>query len=188
MTTSRNTTPKQPAPPFDDYEFRPITFQGVTFPATLMGVSILEPVLGVRDREFIDWVWGLRVCCGRERSAPAEICARLAQRTVDLMLEHRQQVLDGVRERLAPHGFDPDTTFRDWIAAFQRIQSLSAGIEGDCVWSAPSHPKDMTPEDWQRLGSALDRARAQLLETGNFDVREESPNLPPQGTPDDQAP
>jgi hypothetical protein len=159
---------------FDDYEFRPITFQGVTFPATLMGVSILEPVLGIRDREFIDWVWGLRVCCGRERSASAEFCARLAQRTVDLMLEHRQRVLDGIRERLGPYGFDADTTFRDWIEAFQRIQSLSAGVEGECVWSAPSHPKDMKPADWQRLGSALDRARAQLLETGDFDVRDGS--------------
>jgi len=156
----------------DDYEFRPITFQGVTFPATLMGVSILEPVLGISDPEFIDWVWGLRVCCGRERSAPAEYCARLAQSTVDLMLEHRQRVLDGIRERLGPHGFDADATFRDWIAAFQQIHSLSAGAEGDCDWSAPSHPKDMKPADWKRLDSALDRARAQLLETGDFDVKE----------------
>ena|SRR5947209_2380690 len=156
---------------FDDYEFRPITFQGVTLPATLMGASILEPVLAIKDHEFIDWVWGLRICCGRERSAPAEFCARLAQRSVDLMLEHRQQVLDGICERLGPHGFDPETTFRDWIVAFQRIHALSAGVQGDCVWSTPSHPKDMKPADWQRLGSALERARAQLLESGDFDVK-----------------
>jgi hypothetical protein len=158
----------------DDYEFRPITFQGITFPATLMGVSILEPVLGIRDREFTDWVWGLSVSCGRERNAPAEFCARLAQRTVDLMLEHRQLVLDGIRERLGPHGFDADTTFRDWILAFQRIQSLSTGVEGNCVWSAPSHSKDMKPADWKRLGSALDRAREQFLKTGDFDVNDGS--------------
>jgi len=30
----------------DEYEWRPITFQGIAFPATLMGVSILEPVIG----------------------------------------------------------------------------------------------------------------------------------------------
>jgi hypothetical protein len=159
---------------FDDYEFRSITFQGVTFPATLMGVSILEPVLGIRDHEFIDWVWGLRVCCGRERGAPAEFCVRLAQRTVDLMLEHRQQVLDGIRECLGPHGFDADTTFRDWILAFERIQSLSAEVEGNCVWSAPTHPRDMKPADWKRLGSALDRAREQFLKTGNLDVKDGS--------------
>jgi len=123
----------------DEKDWRPITFQGVTFPATLMGVSILEPVLDVRDREFIDWVWGLRTCCGRERSAPAEFCVRLAQRTTDLMLEHRHRVLEGIRERLGPHGFDADTTYRDWITALQRIASLSASVTSDCVWSAPAH-------------------------------------------------
>jgi hypothetical protein len=159
---------------FDDREFRPITFQGITFPATLMGVSILEPVLGIKDHEFIDWVWGLRVCCGRERNAPAELCARMAERTVNLMLEHRRQVLDGIRERLGPHGFDADITFQDWIQAFQRIQSLSAGVEGDCVWSAPSHPKDLKPADFQRLNSALDRAREQFLKTGKLDIKDGS--------------
>ncbi len=161
---------------FDDREFRPITFQGIQFPATLMGVSILEPVLGIRDREFIDWVWGLRICSGRERNAPAEFCARMAQRTMDLMLEHRQHVLDGIRERLGPHDFDADTTFRDWILAFQRIQILSAGLEGDCVWSAPSHPKDLKPADFHRLNSALDRAREQFLKTGKLDIKEGSGN------------
>lgn len=156
----------------DDYEFRPITFQGVKFPATLMGVSILEPVLDIRDQEFIDWVWGLPICCGRERRASAKFCAHWAQKTVDLMLEHRERILDGIRERLGPHGFDANTTFRDWIMAFQHIASLSAGVEGDCVWSAPSHPKDMKPADWRRLDSALERARAQFLETGDFDVKE----------------
>ena len=160
----------------DEQEWRPITFQGVTFPATLMGVSILEPVLHITDHEFIDWVWGLRVCCGRERRAPAEFCARLAQRSVDLMLEHRQRVLDGIRDRLSPHGFDADTTFSDWIAAFQRIQELSAHREVDCVWSAPSHPKDMNAADWQRLDAALERTRKKLLETGELDVRDGSDN------------
>jgi hypothetical protein len=158
----------------DEREWRPITFQGVKFPATLMGVSILEPVLGIKDHEFTDWVWGLRVCCGRERRAPAEFCARLALRSVDLMLERRHQVLDGIRERLGPHGFDADTTFREWIMAFQRIHDLSSRIEGDCVWSAPSHPKDMKAADWQRLDIALEPARKRLLETGELDIRDGS--------------
>ena len=90
------------------------------------------------------------------------------------MLEHRQQVLDGIRERLGPQGFDADMTFRDWIMAFQRIHDLSAGIEGDCVWSAPLHPNDMKAADWQRLDAALERARKKLLETGELDVRDGS--------------
>jgi len=52
--------------PLDDYEFRPITFQGVTFPATLMGISILEPVLGIEDEDLGDWLWRLPICSGLE--------------------------------------------------------------------------------------------------------------------------
>lgn len=132
-----------------------------------MGVSILQPVLGVKDNEFIDWVWGLRNCSGIEKSAPAEFCVRYARRTIDLMLENRQQVLDGIRDRLGPHGFDAETTFKDWVMAFQRIGTLSESVEGDCVWSAPSHPEDMKAADWQRLMLALEREKKKLNETGS---------------------
>jgi hypothetical protein len=45
-------------------------------------------------------------------------------------------------------------------------------MDGDCVWSSPSHPKDWKGADYRdRFHSALDRARAQLLETGDFDVK-----------------
>ena len=40
----------------DDYEFRPITFQGVTFPATPMGIFILEAILGIEDEARMEWV------------------------------------------------------------------------------------------------------------------------------------
>ena len=146
----------------DEKEWRPITFQGVTFSATLMGVSILEPVLDIHDPELIDWVWGLRICCGRERRASAEFCARCAQRSVDLMLEHRQKVLDGIHDRLGSYGFDPEATFGDWIQAFQSIRDLSAKTEGECTWSAPSHPQDMKAGDWQRLMLALEREKERL--------------------------
>jgi len=58
------------------------------------------------------------------------------------MLDHRQKVLDGIRENLSEYGFDPETTCRDCLAALQRIAELSAAAEGDCLWSAPSHPRD----------------------------------------------
>jgi len=161
---------------FNDYEFRPITFQGVTFPATLMGISILEPVLGIADEDFGDWLWRLPICCGVTKSAPADRCARCAQQAADLILENRQKILAAIREHLGPHGFDAESTYRDWLLALQRIAELSHAASGDCVWSAPSHPKDSTPADWQRLLSALDRARAQLLETGDFDVNIKKPD------------
>jgi hypothetical protein len=153
----------------DDYAFRPITFQGVTFPATLMGISILEPVLGITDEDIADWLWRLPICCGVTKSAPADRCARCAQRAADLMLEQRQRVLDGIRDRLATHGFDSESTYRDWLLALQRIVELSTAASGDCFWSAPLHPNDKykTAADAKRLMDALDRARADLHETGN---------------------
>jgi len=153
----------------DDYEFRPITFQGVTFPSTLMGISILEPVLGIMDEDVADWLWRLPICCGVTKKAPADRCARCAQRAADLMLEQRQRVLDGIRDRLTPSGFDAETTYRDWLLALQRIVELSAAAGGDCSWSAPSHPNDSykTAADVKRLMGALDRARADLHDTGN---------------------
>jgi hypothetical protein len=128
--------------PLDDYEFRPITFQGVTFPATLMAIDLLGPVLDIQDEDLGDWLWRLPICRGFPKRTTAERCARCARQAADLMLEHRQQVLDGIQERLAPHGFDAETTYRDWLLAMQRIAELSAVTDGECVWSAPSHSRD----------------------------------------------
>ena|SRR5450756_882220 len=141
----------------NDKDWRPITFQGITFPATLMGISILEPILSITDEELGEWLWRLPICSGVTNSAPAERCARCAQRVADLMLEQRQQVLDGIRDRLTPHGFDAETTYRDWIVALQRIVELSAVTSGDCSWSAPLHPSDKfkTAADAERFIAAL---------------------------------
>lgn len=137
--------------PLDEREWRPITFQGVTFPATLMGAAILEPVLSIEDSELGDWIWRFGICRGVTKHASAELCTRCARKIVDLMLENRQRILDGIRDRLGPHGFDADATFRDWVMAFQQIGNLSAIAEGECVWSAPSHQEDMKLANWQRF-------------------------------------
>ena len=126
----------------NERDWRPITFQGVTFPVTLMGIDILEPVLGFADEELGAWLWRLTICCGMTRRAPAEQCARCARKAMNLMLERRQCILDGIQERLGPRGFDSETTYRDWILSLQRIVELSESAEGNCVWSAPAHPQD----------------------------------------------
>ena len=126
----------------DDFNWRQITFQGVTFPPTLMGISILVPVLAITDEELNEWLWRFPICCGLPKRAPAERCARCARLTADLMLEHRQRVLDGIYDRLAEHGFNPEETYRDWLLALQHIAELSAAANADCVWSAPFHPRD----------------------------------------------
>ena len=147
--------------PLDDYQFRPITFQGITFPATLMAIDVLGKVLDLtdegEDEDLFDWLWRLSICRGFPKHAPAERCARCARQAADLMLEQRQRVLDGIRDRLSDHGFDPEMTYRDWLLALQRIAELSALADAECVWSAPSHPRDTlkTDADVQRFFDKL---------------------------------
>ena len=116
----------------DEKQWRPITFEGVTFPATLMGVDTLEVILNITEEELGEWLWRLSICRGVTKRAPSDKCVRCAQKAIDLMLESRQRVLDGIRERLGPHGFDADTTYVDWITAFQQIRDLSAKAESEC--------------------------------------------------------
>jgi len=69
--------------------------------------------------------------------------------------------LDGIRERLAEHGFDPETAYRDWLLALQRIAELSAGVGEECVWQAPLHPKDpqKSEADVQRFVDSLTKRK-----------------------------
>ena len=147
-------------------DYRPITFQGETFPATLMAISILEPLLDIADEDLSDWLWRLPICSGVTRSAPAERCARCAQKAADLMLEQRARVIDGIRVRLASHGFDTEVTYQEWIAALQRIVELSRASSGECAWSAPAHPSNpyKSKADAERLMDALELERARLLD------------------------
>jgi hypothetical protein len=168
---------------FDDYNFRPITFQGVTFPATLMGIDILLPVLEIADKDYLgDWIFRLATCRGISKRAPAERCAECARRAADLMLEHRQAVLDRIRKNLVPYGFDPEETYRDWLLALQKIIELSEAAETECVWSAPLHPRDpyKTPAEVARGAKEfLDALDNHLRKNGiKFDDKEEPP--PPQ--------
>jgi hypothetical protein len=144
----------------DPKDWRPITFQGVNFPATLMGSSILDPVLGIEDEDLTEWLMRLTICCGVIKRAPSERCVRCAGQLLDQMLEQRKCVLDGIRDRLVSHGFDVEETYRDWIMAFQQIVELSKATDGDCSWSAPVHPDDpyKTAADAERFLKALDRS------------------------------
>src|SRR6185295_12171884 len=112
------------------------------FPATLMGISVLESMIEIGDEDVADWLWRLPICRGPGNSAPAERCTRCAQKAVDLLLEHRQRVLEGIKECLGPHGHDPEATYRDWVMALQQIAVLSAKASGECVWSAPDPDYD----------------------------------------------
>lgn len=151
-------SPQSPAnwQTLDDSDWRPITFQDEVFPPSLMGISILEPVLEIEEEELGEWLWRLPICKGCSKQAPAERCARCATEAMNLMLEHRATVLEGIAERLASHGFDPELTYREWIACLHRIVELSAKAEDICVWSSSRHATDATGAEAKRFLDYLD--------------------------------
>jgi hypothetical protein len=154
--------------PPNEQDFRPITFQGVRFPATLMAIDILMYLADEEwgeESELGSWLFRLSVCRGITKDAPAERCARCAQQTIDLMLEHRKRVLDEIQARLVPLGCEVEATYRDWILALQRIVELSNATDGDCFWSAPLHKSDpiQNAQDAKRFLRNLERARDNLL-------------------------
>ena len=102
----------------------------------------MDPVLDIEEEELGEWLWRLPICKGVTKRAPAERCARCAMQTVDLMIEMRQAVLEGIADRLAEFGFDPESTYREWIHSLLRIAALSEKEDGDCMWSSPAHEMD----------------------------------------------
>ncbi|HWB02449.1 MAG TPA: hypothetical protein VG796_05445 [Verrucomicrobiales bacterium] len=106
-----------------------------------MGISILESVMEIEDEDFGEWLWSFCICCGRTRKAAAERCARCALQAANLIEVNRQQVLDAIHERLGAHGFDPESTYQDWLASLRQIAVLSAASTGECTWCAPEHPR-----------------------------------------------
>jgi hypothetical protein len=67
--------------------WRPITFQSVTFPATLMGSSILLSIFRISNEDLAEWLMRLTICCGVTKRAPSEKCGRCAEQLLNLMLE-----------------------------------------------------------------------------------------------------
>ena len=140
----------------DDGDWRVITFQGEMFPPSLMGISILEAVLDIEEEELGDWLWRLPICKGCTKTAAAERCARCATDAMNLMLERRPKVLEGIAERLADQGFDPEITYREWIVSLQHIAELSARAEECCEWSAPRHATDASAAEAKQFMDYID--------------------------------
>ena len=66
----------------NDYDYRPITFQGETLPGTLMAISVLEQVLDIADEDLADWLRRLPIGCGVTKTAPAEKASRYPQPSI----------------------------------------------------------------------------------------------------------
>jgi hypothetical protein len=146
-----------------DYHFRPITFEGVTFRSSVMGISVLEPIIPEMDDESAEWIWRFPICSGTTKSAPAALCHRSVTKIIDLMLEHREAVLAGIVERFSDAPFDVEGIYSEWVSALTTIQRITRDRFDDCSWSAPSHPKDaiQTSSDVTKMLAALDRLAGQ---------------------------
>jgi hypothetical protein len=142
----------------DDFNWRPITFQGIVFPPTVMAISTLDSILEMDD-QLGEWLWRFPICCGITKSAPADRCEQFARQLVDLMLQHPERVLAGIHSELGEFGFDADATYHAWLAALRQIESLSRLATNECRWSAPSHPRDplQNQSDFERFATAFNR-------------------------------
>jgi len=90
-----------------DYDFRPITFEGVQLAPSVMGISVLEPIIDEMNDRTGEWIWRLPICCGVTKSAGASLCYEASTDALNLMLEHRALVLIEISERFpdAPVSF-----------------------------------------------------------------------------------
>lgn len=145
----------------NEEDWRPITFEGHELPASLMGIDTLEGILEFDDENLGSWLFRLCVCKGGTKSAGTRRCRRNAKKAIRLIVENEGCVKAGIRERLGPHGFDPEVTFSEWLASLELIRDNSRSLFGKCYWSAPLHKNDryQTKEDVEKLVKNLNDLR-----------------------------
>ena len=130
----------------NDYEWRPITFQGVLFPPELMAITVVECLFENEDEKLSEWLWRIRTCCGCTRSADAKWCADSARKVINLLLDNPERARAKIVEVGSNDGFEPEKTYQSWLSSMARIAALAdLAAEGECSWSAPSHPLDKDP-------------------------------------------
>lgn len=142
----------------DIEHWRPITFEGTEFPASLMGIDIMFSENGISDGAA-EWLAKLSTCRGFEKSSPAEVCCCSSRNVIDFIEGDPQAVIDRIQSNLAEHGFDPQITLSEWSDSLKRIETISANTTGNCSWIAPSHESAVikTKEDAQKLMDAIDK-------------------------------
>ena len=128
----------------DPQEWRSIRFEGIDLPPSLMAISMLIVIDDFSERTG-DWIWRLPHCKGVEKDGAAGWCADSATEIMDHLLEHRQEILGMITERLVPHGFDAELTYAEWMDSLLKIRDIASRKEGDCVWIAevPDHDAEI---------------------------------------------
>ena len=138
----------------DPQEWPAIQFEGEFLPQSVSGISILI------DRDFTertgDWIWRLPHCKGVLKRGEAAWCLASASEITDHLLGHRDEVIEEIRERLGPHGFDGTATINEWLSALGRIRDLAESADGDCRWIA-GEPTERAEETRGRILAFLDK-------------------------------
>ena len=139
----------------NSYNYRPITFENHTFHPSVMGIDVLEYAFQLSE-ETADWVWRFPICCGVTKSLSAKLCHTATHELLLFIPERIADIRKVIEERV-----ESDLTYQEiikhWIDALEYIHSSSSNSEGDCYWSAPSHPDDKVQlaPDHQKFTNAL---------------------------------
>ncbi len=142
----------------NSYHYRPITFENHTFHPSVMGIDVLEYAISL-SAETADWIWRFPICCGVTNAVPAELCHSATHELLLLIPEHFDDIRKVIEERI-----ESDLSYQEisryWIDALEYIHKTSDNSEGDCYWSAPSHPDDkiQSEEDHQKFADALNNS------------------------------
>ena len=123
-----------------------------------MGIDVLEYAISL-SAETADWIWRFPICCGVTNAVPAELCHSATHELLLLIPEHFDDIRKVIEERI-----ESDLSYQEisryWIDALEYIHKTSDNSEGDCYWSAPSHPDDkiQSEEDHQKFADALNNS------------------------------
>jgi hypothetical protein len=117
----------------DAVDWPTIQFEGELMPQSLSAISIL--IYRPLAERTLDWIWRLPHCKEVWKEGDADWCKSSAAEISDHLLDHRDEIITEIQERLGPHGFDAQATFEEWLMGLSRIRSLSSK-NGTCFWIA----------------------------------------------------
>lgn len=131
-----------------------ICFEGELLPQSVSGISILI------NRDFTertgDWIWRLPHCKEVWKEGEAEWCIESATEIINHLLEHRDEVVADIQERLSPYGFDSQCTIDEWLTALALIQTISKASGDTCRWIA-GEPTERAEKGRKRFLAFLDK-------------------------------
>ncbi|MGJ8673873.1 hypothetical protein [Rubritalea sp.] len=118
----------------DTTDFPPIRFEHELLPQSVSGISILM------NYEFTettgDWIWKLPHCKNTWKEGDSTWCISSCSEIISFLNSNKEQVIEDIKERLSPHGFDPNITLNEWLSSLARIKEICQLGNKTCRWIA----------------------------------------------------